>query len=85
VRASEAGREFLLKLENMQPIGAFKPRGALNAVANLANGVADVTCCPTSKHGRGVARAARERGMRAVIRMFSLVAADAHIRDRVSQ
>ena len=28
--------EFFLKLENTQPIGAFKIRGALNAVFNLS-------------------------------------------------
>lgn len=69
---SEAGgAEFLLKLENMQPIGAFKLRGALNAVAKAEG--AGVTCCSTGNHGRGVAYAARARGMRAVICMSELV------------
>jgi threonine dehydratase len=67
-----AGHEFLLKLENMQPIGAFKLRGALNAVAGVRE-AAGVTCCSTGNHGRGVAYAARERGMRAVICMSELV------------
>lgn len=67
------GQEFLLKLENMQPIGAFKLRGAVNAVMNLPENVNGVTCCSTGNHGRGVAYAARERGMRAVICMSSLV------------
>ncbi|MEQ9260166.1 MAG: hydroxyectoine utilization dehydratase EutB [Roseovarius sp.] len=66
------GHEFLLKLENMQPIGAFKLRGAYNAVARLGE-AAGVTCCSTGNHGRGVAFAARERGMRAVICMSELV------------
>ncbi len=66
------GQEFLLKLENMQPIGAFKLRGALNAVAGVKE-AAGVTCCSTGNHGRGVAFAARERGMRAVICMSELV------------
>lgn len=66
------GGDFLLKLENMQPIGAFKLRGALNAVAGVA-GAAGVTCCSTGNHGRGVAYAARERGLRAVICMSELV------------
>jgi threonine dehydratase len=30
-----SGQDFWLKLENMQPIGAFKLRGALNAVAQV--------------------------------------------------
>ncbi|MDZ7711205.1 MAG: hydroxyectoine utilization dehydratase EutB [Roseovarius sp.] len=66
------GQEFLLKLENMQPIGAFKLRGALNAVAGVGE-AAGVTCCSTGNHGRGVAFAARARGMRAVICMSELV------------
>lgn len=70
--SAAAGHEFLLKLENMQPIGAFKLRGAYNAVANVRDAVG-VTCCSTGNHGRGVAFAARERGMRAVICMSELV------------
>ncbi|GKX34261.1 MAG: hydroxyectoine utilization dehydratase EutB [Rhizobiaceae bacterium MnEN-MB40S] len=68
-----AGQEFLLKLENMQPIGAFKLRGALNAVMTLPEGVKGVTCCSTGNHGRGVAYAAGLRGLRAVICMSELV------------
>ncbi|ETX29651.1 hydroxyectoine utilization dehydratase EutB [Roseivivax isoporae] len=69
------GHPFWLKLEIAQPIGAFKLRGALNAVAALPEGVAGVTCCSTGNHGRGVAYAARERGLRAVICMSDLVPA----------
>ncbi|MDX1423634.1 MAG: pyridoxal-phosphate dependent enzyme, partial [Kiloniellales bacterium] len=68
-----AGQDFLLKLEMTQPIGAFKLRGAANAIFNLPEGVAGVTCCSTGNHGRGVAYAARQRGLRAVICMSSLV------------
>ena len=71
--AARAGAEFLMKLESMQPIGAFKLRGALNALAALPDGVAGVTCCSTGNHGRGVAYAAARRGIRAVICMSSLV------------
>jgi threonine dehydratase len=71
--AARAGGEFLMKLETMQPIGAFKLRGAMNALAALPEGVAGVTCCSTGNHGRGVAFAAARRGMRAVICMSSLV------------
>jgi len=67
------GHDFLLKLENMQPIGAFKLRGALNAVMRLPEGVTGVTCCSTGNHGRGVAYAAARRGMRGVICMSNLV------------
>ncbi|GGD40805.1 hydroxyectoine utilization dehydratase EutB [Sinisalibacter lacisalsi] len=68
-----SGQDFLLKLELAQPIGAFKLRGALNAVMSLPDGVAGVTCCSTGNHGRGVAYAAALRGMRAVVCMSRLV------------
>ncbi len=68
-----AGHDFLLKLETTQPVGAFKLRGAVNAVAGIAEGVAGITCCSTGNHGRGVAYAARARGLRAVVCMSSLV------------
>ncbi len=71
--SEKSGREFLLKLEMTQPIGAFKLRGAANAVFNLPEGVKGVTCCSTGNHGRGVAFAARKRGIRAVVCMSSLV------------
>jgi threonine dehydratase len=71
--AAQAGHEFLMKMETMQPIGAFKLRGAVNAVFNLPADTGGVTCCSTGNHGRGVAYAARARGMRAVICMSRLV------------
>jgi threonine dehydratase len=71
--SAQAGCEFLMKLESMQPIGAFKLRGAMNALAALPEGVAGVTCCSTGNHGRGVAFAAARRGIRAVICMSNLV------------
>ncbi|MDD9727846.1 hydroxyectoine utilization dehydratase EutB [Roseovarius sp. SK2] len=69
----KSGAEFLMKLENMQPIGAFKLRGAVNAVMNLPEDVEGVTCCSTGNHGRGVAYAAAHRGLRAVVCMSNLV------------
>jgi threonine dehydratase len=71
--STRIGHDFLLKLENMQPTGAFKLRGAVNAVHALPDGTAGVTCCSTGNHGRGVAFAARERGLRAVVCMSELV------------
>ncbi len=69
------GSEVLLKLETTQPIGAFKLRGAANAILALPSDTAGVTCCSTGNHGRGVAFAARHRGISAVICMSSLVPA----------
>ncbi|SDU31298.1 hydroxyectoine utilization dehydratase EutB [Stappia sp. ES.058] len=71
--AAHAGQPFLLKLETTQPIGAFKLRGALNALAHLPKGTTGVTCCSTGNHGRGVAYAARARGLKAVVCMSALV------------
>lgn len=68
-----AGHEILLKLENMQPMGAFKLRGAMNAVAALPADAQGVVCCSTGNHGRALAYAARDRGMRAVVCMSELV------------
>ena len=70
---AHTGGDFLLKLENMQPIGAFKIRGAMTAIAALPQDVPGVTCFSTGNHGRGVAFAAAKRGMKAVICMSSLV------------
>jgi threonine dehydratase len=71
--SERAGAEVLLKLESLQATGAFKLRGAANAVFNLPESVSGVTCCSTGNHGRGVAFAARQKGLRAVICMSELV------------
>jgi threonine dehydratase len=62
-----------LKAESLQPIGAFKIRGAYNAVASLgaaerANGVITYS---SGNHAQGVARAARLLGCPAVVVMPS--------------
>lgn len=71
--SAQCGQDFLLKLELAQPIGAFKLRGAMNAVMALPEDARGVTCCSTGNHGRGVAFAAAQRGLRAVICMSDLV------------
>ncbi|GJL80416.1 MAG: hydroxyectoine utilization dehydratase EutB [marine bacterium B5-7] len=71
--SKRAGAVFLLKLEMTQPIGAFKLRGAANAVLSLDRSTMGVTCCSTGNHGRGVAYAAAQRGIRAVVCMSQLV------------
>jgi threonine dehydratase len=67
------GREFLLKLEIVQPTGAFKLRGAANAVFALPENIAGVVCCSTGNHGRSIAFAAKKRGLKAVVCMSALV------------
>ncbi|MCA8868421.1 MAG: hydroxyectoine utilization dehydratase EutB [Rhodobacteraceae bacterium] len=69
----KTGVEVLLKLECMQPTGAFKLRGAVNAVLNLPTATRGVTCCSSGNHGRGIAFAAQKYGLRAVICMSELV------------
>jgi threonine dehydratase len=60
-----------LKPENLQPIGAFKIRGAYNALATLSPAEKDrgVVTHSSGNHAQGVARAARMLGLRAVIVM----------------
>jgi threonine dehydratase len=70
-----AGAPVHLKLEHHQTTGSFKLRGATNAVLNLtpAQRAAGVVGVSTGNHGRGLAFAAREAGLRCVICMSRLV------------
>jgi threonine dehydratase len=66
-----AGRELLLKTENLQRTGSFKIRGAVNRVATLppearARGV---VAASAGNHAQGLAFAAREYGVQATIVM----------------
>jgi threonine dehydratase len=63
----------LLKAESLQPIGAFKLRGAYVAVASLEPGERErgVITYSSGNHAQGVARAARLFGVPAVIVMPS--------------
>jgi threonine dehydratase len=66
-------RRHLLKAESLQPIGAFKLRGAYVAIAALdpdARARGEITYS-SGNHAQGVARAARLLGTRAVIVMPS--------------
>ncbi len=60
-----------LKLENEQPIGAFKIRGAYNAVRKLPDAARQrgVITYSSGNHGQAVAYAAQQFGVRAVIVM----------------
>ncbi len=65
------GATVFLKAENLQRVGAFKFRGAYNAVASLSDaerehGVATVS---SGNHAQALALAARLHGIRAVILM----------------
>ena len=62
---------LFLKCENMQPMGAFKMRGAYNMVAQLAPDVRarGVITYSSGNHGQAVAMAARRLGVPALIVM----------------
>src|SRR5213594_4437500 len=68
-----SGASLLFKCENFQKIGAFKARGATNAVFSLDDARArrGVTTHSSGNHGAAVARAAKLRGIPAHIVMPS--------------
>jgi len=69
--AGPDSRKLYLKPENLQPIGAFKLRGAYNKIASLSpeeRGRSVITYS-SGNHGQGVAYAARALGAKAVIVM----------------
>lgn len=69
--AEQAGVPVYLKLENEQPTGAFKLRGAWTAIRRLdpARRARGVLTYSSGNHGQAVAFAARRLGARAVIVM----------------
>lgn len=70
---ARAGARLFFKCENLQKVGAFKARGATNAVALLSEDEARRGVCAHSSgnHAAAVARAARQRGIPAYIVMPS--------------
>jgi threonine dehydratase len=66
-------RKLFLKLENLQPVGAFKLRGAYNKVASLTDEERrrGVISYSSGNHAQGVAYAARALGVKAIIVMPS--------------
>src|SRR5690554_7596385 len=63
--------EVFFKCENLQRVGAFKFRGAYNAIAKLSNEerAVGVVTFSSGNHGQAIARAARELGVTATIVM----------------
>ncbi len=70
-----SGQDVFLKLETMQPTGAFKIRGAANALMRLSpeRRHRGVVCASTGNHGRAVAFVAGRLGMRATVCLSALV------------
>lgn len=69
VRWPAAGPQLAVKPESLQPTGAFKLRGAYNALAALPEDrrAAGVVTHSSGNHGRAVAWAAREFGVPACV------------------
>jgi threonine dehydratase len=67
--AAEPGRPLWLKPESLQPVGAFKLRGAFNAVLERLDAAraSGVVTHSSGNHARAVAWVARELGLHAVI------------------
>jgi threonine dehydratase len=63
--------ELRVKLECLQETNSFKARGATNQICMLtpAEGAAGVCCTSSGNHGRAVAWAARQAGVKATIYM----------------
>lgn len=71
------GASLFFKCENFQKVGAFKARGACNAVYSLSDEAAarGVVTHSSGNHGAAVAWAARQRGVAATVVMPSNAAA----------
>ncbi len=68
---AELSASVFFKCENLQKVGAFKARGATNAVLALrdADAARGVVTHSSGNHGAAVAYAARLRGIRAIVVM----------------
>ena len=62
----------LLKLENIQKTGSFKPRGALNKIIKITQEkkIKGVVAASGGNHAQGVAYAAQKLGLKAKLVMF---------------
>ena len=69
--SSNGTRHLLLKAENMQPVGAFKLRGAYNKIASLTEDERrrGVIAYSSGNHAQGTAYAAQLLGVKATIVM----------------
>lgn len=76
--SERCGHPVHLKLETRQPIGAFKLRGAMNAIFSLDDEARKrgLVTASTGNHGRAVAYAAKKLGIPATICMSALVPAN---------
>lgn len=64
---ARVGRRVFFKCENLQHVGAFKFRGASNALLQLESAERIVATHSSGNHGAALARAARELGWRCLV------------------
>ncbi|PWV70791.1 threonine ammonia-lyase [Nocardia neocaledoniensis] len=71
VLSERVGTQVLLKCENLQRTGSFKPRGAYNRIANLpaAERARGVVAASAGNHAQGVAWSAAELGISSTVFM----------------
>jgi threonine dehydratase len=69
LNVDDAPAEIYLKLENLQPIGSFKIRGACNAIANAPHAALErgVWTASAGNMAQGVAWAARRQGLQCTV------------------
>ena len=65
--SQELGCEFYVKLENLQPVGAFKVRGGVNLVGTLDQQEVTLVAASTVNHGQSIAFAGRLFNKRVII------------------
>ena len=69
--SEELGCDYYAKLENLQPVGAFKVRGGVNLVGSIraasATGQTTLITASTGNHGQSIAYAGRLFGVRVII------------------
>lgn len=74
--SARLGHPVWLKCEYRQTTGAFKLRGAVNAIRSLPGDVRGVVTASTGNHGRAVAHAAGALGVPATVCLSRLVPAN---------
>ena len=68
---TQLGARVFFKCENLQKVGAFKYRGAYNAIHHLSDGekARGILAFSSGNHGQAVAKVAQDLGLRACIVM----------------
>ena len=65
--SEELDCDYYAKLENLQPVGAFKVRGGVSLVGSLTAGDAPLVTASTGNHGQSIAFAGRLFNKRVII------------------